>query len=319
LEDGTYYWTVVPIDDKDVYGAFGDPVFSFTADSGWTGGFDLELGSIPDQTVKQGGSTEVTVSLKNLGPADDTFEISIDSLGLGSQVSLKEVGDVTLGPDESTDIEITIEIGGTTAIANYTVTVTAVSTGALDGGWNIQENTSFNVEVIAAGGAGDGGDGTGDGEDGGDGGTGGGGEDKEGEGEDDTMMLGVALVIVLVVVILVVMMMMKAKAKKAKADEEAGEGAPGGGPGPGPGAPIVPAGAPGAPGRPGGGGPPGPGAPSPAPGPVPEPAPEPAPEPDSPGSEGPEAEEEGAKGPGPVPTIKGGPVKELPSGPDEEE
>ena len=86
--------------------------------------------SPPNRTITQGEKADFTVSVKNLGNGNDSFDLVALNL-LGGWKAEFSNSTVDLAPGESTDVLLTLTTLNTTPAENYTVTVKAVSNGRL--------------------------------------------------------------------------------------------------------------------------------------------------------------------------------------------
>lgn len=82
----------------------------------------------PNRTITQGDQADFTVSVKNLGNGNDSFDLVTLNL-LGGWKAGFSNATVELAPGESTDVMLSVTTLNTTPPENYTFTVKAVSNG----------------------------------------------------------------------------------------------------------------------------------------------------------------------------------------------
>ena len=82
----------------------------------------------PNATITQGEGASFTVSVKNLGNGNDSFDMLTLNL-LGGWMAEFSNATVELAPGEATDVQLTVTTLNTTPAENYTFTVKAVSNG----------------------------------------------------------------------------------------------------------------------------------------------------------------------------------------------
>ncbi len=122
----TYYWTVQP-----KFGTIkGDkaPVRQFYVDFG-TKVYGIDLESDEDKLViTVGTSKSLTLTVKNTGTTMDTVTLSVDKGNYPDSVLL-EKDEINIMANEEFDVKLTVKSKETTPIDNYTITVSAKSTG----------------------------------------------------------------------------------------------------------------------------------------------------------------------------------------------
>jgi uncharacterized membrane protein/subtilisin family serine protease len=82
----------------------------------------------PNATITQGQSASFTVTVKNLGNGNDSFDLLTLNLPEGWRSAFSNAT-VELGPGESTDVMLEVATLNTTRPENYTITAKAVSNG----------------------------------------------------------------------------------------------------------------------------------------------------------------------------------------------
>jgi hypothetical protein len=149
----SYYWTVLPIahlPEGIVRGDCKSGTWSFKVDLPIEKMFGLTL-ELADQSlsVAQGNYTSTTITITNLGNTVDMIGISVDKGILEANVALEKSGTlIRLDSNEQITLKLEILVSTNAKPQNYTITITAVSNGALSEALEVSETKSLMLRVI---------------------------------------------------------------------------------------------------------------------------------------------------------------------------
>jgi hypothetical protein len=151
-EGDTYYWTVIPIvylNQGKIRGECRSNVWNFNIASPEEKIYRLGL-MVEDQilTTIQGNYTQTNVSITNMGNSADTIEVSIDKGILDANVGLEHLGSlIWLNKSDVIRLKLEILVSKDAKPQNYTISITATSTGGLAEGKDIA-NASITRTIL---------------------------------------------------------------------------------------------------------------------------------------------------------------------------
>jgi len=149
----SYYWTVLPtahLPEGIVKGDCKSGTWGFKVDLPKEKIFSLTL-ELANQSlsVAQGNYTSTTITITNLGNTVDMIGISIDKGILDANVALEKSGTlIRLDTNEQITLKLEILVSTDAKPQNYTISITAVSNGALSEALEVSETKTFMLRVI---------------------------------------------------------------------------------------------------------------------------------------------------------------------------
>ncbi len=154
LSDGeTYYWTVIPIantDEGKIQGVCESRIWSFTIEVGFVHvyGVNLKL-ETQNLTVKQGEYISTNITVTNTGNSVDMINLSLEKGILDANVALEYLGTpVRLNTSENITLKLEILVSELAKAQNYTISITAISNGALSEKQNVSVTKLLNLKVV---------------------------------------------------------------------------------------------------------------------------------------------------------------------------
>ena len=149
----TYFWKVIPIANTEqgkIQGKCESRIWSFSIETGSVHiyGVDLEF-ETSNLTVKQGEYVSINITVTNTGNAVDMINLDLDKGILDANVALEHEGTpLRLNINESMKLKLEILVSESTKAQNYTISITAISNGALSENQDISVEKSLQLNVI---------------------------------------------------------------------------------------------------------------------------------------------------------------------------
>jgi hypothetical protein len=195
LWGATYYWTVIPIaytDDGKIKGECKSGIWSFTIELGFVHiyGVDLKF-ETQNLTVKQGDYISTNITITNTGNSVDMINLNLEKGILDANVALEHLGSsIRLNSSEKITLKLEIKTSENTDPQNYTLTITAISNGALSENQDVSVSKSLQLKIIEK-------------------------ELPEGS-EEVNLLLWVSILIIIIIIILIISLFIYRKKKAAK-------------------------------------------------------------------------------------------------------
>lgn len=153
IRGATYYWTVIPIAataSGKIQGICESGIWKFTVSHSITNvyGLEIELENT-NFIVKQGGYISTNVTVTNTGNTVDIINLDLDEGIIDANIALERLGTpIRLNDSESITLKLEIKTFEEIEVKNYTITITAISNGALAEKQDVTASKILHLQVI---------------------------------------------------------------------------------------------------------------------------------------------------------------------------
>ncbi|MCK5560230.1 MAG: FG-GAP repeat protein, partial [Thermoplasmata archaeon] len=153
IRGASYYWTVIPIADTPsgkIQGICESGIWKFTVGYSITNIYELEIElESTNLIVKQGEYISTNVTVTNIGNTVDIIDLDLDEGIIDANIALERLGTpIRLNESESITLKLEIKTFEEIEVKNYTITVTAISNGALAEKQDITASETLRLQII---------------------------------------------------------------------------------------------------------------------------------------------------------------------------
>jgi hypothetical protein len=149
----TYYWTVIPtanLPDGIIQGDCKSGVWNFRAGLPTEHVYELNMNvETQNQTVVQGNYTSTKITITNKGNTVDMIGLSLDKGILNANVALEHLNTpIRLSSNEHIALKLEILVSEDAKPQNYSISITAISNGALSENKEVSVTNFIQLTVI---------------------------------------------------------------------------------------------------------------------------------------------------------------------------
>ena len=149
----TYYWTVIPtanLPDGIIQGECRSGIWNFKAELPTEHVYGLNMRiETKNLTVVQGNYTSTNITISNVGTTVDMIGLSLDKGILEANLALEHLNaPIRLNSNEHITLKLEILVSDDAKPQNYSISINAISNGALSGNKEVSVTKSIQLKVL---------------------------------------------------------------------------------------------------------------------------------------------------------------------------